>query len=157
MGDAFQLRRATNAPAEQTLRTTYGLATAGFTQDAASVIYTERGNRFRLPKNRAAYGNAFPSGWPRGVREVVTERQMFQAHGTFYEVPLSGSGGFRRARPIATHNQHISDFGSWRGLFVMAGVADSATNNGHRTPMPPSPACSVTVRWLDKVWCRANS
>ena len=34
-------------------------------------------------------------------------------------------------RPIATHNRHISDFASWRGLFVMAGVSAGATNNGH--------------------------
>lgn len=128
---AFQLRRATNAGAENTLRSTYNLSNASFTVDAASVVYSEGANRFRLPKNSAAYDAPFASGWPRGVREVVTERRLFQAHGTFYELPLSGSGGFRRVRPIATHQKHISDFGSWRGLFAIAGVAAAATNNGH--------------------------
>ncbi len=128
---ALQLRRATNATAEATLRTTYGLAAAGFTHDAASVIYTEGANRFRLPKSLAAYDAPFASGWPRGVREVVTERQLFQAHGTFYELPLAASGGFRRVRPVTTHRKHISDFGSWRGLFVIAGVAAGVTNSGH--------------------------
>jgi hypothetical protein len=65
------------------------------------------------------------------VREVVTERQMFQAHGTFYELPLSGSGGFRRIRPITTHGKHISDFASWRGLFAIAGIPDNAATNTH--------------------------
>jgi hypothetical protein len=128
---ALQLRRATNASAEETLRTTYSLAKASFTADAASVIYTEGASRFRLPKNSPAYGTAFASGWPRGLREVVTERRMFQAHGAFYELPLSGSGGFRRIRPTTTHNKHISDFGSWRGLFAIAGVSAGATNPGH--------------------------
>jgi hypothetical protein len=131
MDGTMQLRRATNASAENTLRTTYSLSNASFTLDAASVIYTEGGNRFRLPKHSAAYDTAFASGWPRGVREVVTERQMFQAHGTFYELPLSGSGGFRRLRPITTHGKRISDFGSWRGLFAIAGIAANATNRGH--------------------------
>ncbi len=56
---------------------------------------------------------------------------MFQAHGTFYELPLSGSGGFRRIRPITTHDKHISDFASWRGLFADRGDCRPvpATNN----------------------------
>lgn len=131
IGGGFQLRRTTNASAESTLRTTYSLSNANFSVDEASVVYTEGANRFRLPKGNAAYDTAYASGWPRGRREVVTERQLFNAHGTFYELPLSGSGGFRRVRPVTTHNKHISDFGSWRGLFVIAGVASSATNNGH--------------------------
>jgi hypothetical protein len=131
MNGSLQLRRATNATAENALRTTYGLSNAPFTLDAASVVYTESGNRFRLPRNSAAYDSAYASGWPRGVREVVTERQMFQAHGTFYELPLSGSGGFRRIRPITTHNKHISDYASWRGLFAVAGIPASAATNTH--------------------------
>jgi hypothetical protein len=131
IGGAFQLRRTTNVIAEAALRTTYSQSNASFTLDAASVIYTEGGNRFRLPRNSAAYDSAFASGFPRGAREVVTERQLFNAHGTFYELPYSTSGGFRRVRPVATHNKHISDFASWRGLLVIAGVAASATNNGH--------------------------
>jgi hypothetical protein len=132
MDGSLQLRRATNASAENTLRTTYGLSNAPFTLDAASVIYTEGANRFRLPRSAsAAYDSAFASGWPRGVREVVTERQVLQAHGTFYELPLSGSGGIRRIRPISSHGKHISDFASWRGLLAIAGVPSSAATNTH--------------------------
>lgn len=131
IGGALQLRRATNAAAETTLRTTYGLATNGFTLDAASVICTEGASRFRLPRGDAAFDVAFPSGWPRSAREVVTERQLFNAHGAFYELPYAASGGFRRIRPVATHNRRISDFASWRGLFAIAGVAGDATNSTH--------------------------
>jgi hypothetical protein len=107
---SMQLRRATNASADNTLRTHFSLSKADFTADAASVLYTSGRDRFRLPKSSAVYDNAFASGWPRGVREVVTERQLFQAHGTFYELPLGSAGGFRRIRPITTHHKHISDF-----------------------------------------------
>jgi hypothetical protein len=128
---SFQLTPVPDVVAESTLRSNYGLSSADFTVDNASVIYTEGGNRFRLPKNAAAYDTASPSGWPRGVREIITERNMFQAHGTFYELPRSESGGFRRIRPITTHNRRISDFATWRGLLVLAGVANNAVTNGH--------------------------
>ena len=129
---AFQLARTTNAAAEATLRATYALSNADFTLDAASIIYTENGtNRFRLPPGPSAYQAPFASGWPRGRREVVTERFLFDAGGTFYEVPRSDAGGFRRVRPVATHQKHISDFASWRGLLALAGVAAGATNDGH--------------------------
>jgi len=128
---AFRLRRATNNSAENTLRTTYGLTSAAFTVDAASVVVTEKGKRFRLPKSHASFDSPGLAGWPRGKREVVTERNLFQAHGTFYELPREDAGGFRRVRPIATHNKAISDYASWRGLFVIAGVAADAQTNSH--------------------------
>jgi hypothetical protein len=131
IGGPFKLQATNNAAAEAALRGTYSLSNANFTVDAASVLYVEGTNRFRLPKSLPAYDAAFAGGWPRGVREVVTERTMLNAHGTFYEVPYSGSGGFRRIRPVATHKKIVSDFASWRGLLVMAGVADGATNDGH--------------------------
>jgi len=131
MDGSFRLRRVTNDTAEAALRGAYGLTNAGFTVDAASVVATEGANRFRLPKGHASYDAAGASGWPRGRREVVTERQLFNAHGSFYELPYSGSGGFRRIRPVCTHNRQISDFCSWRGLLVLAGVAEGAATNGH--------------------------
>lgn len=128
---SLQLRRTTNTAAETMLRSAFNLNAADFTVDAASVIYTDGNNRFRLPKNNQAYGEVFASGWPRGVREVVTERSLFNAHGTIYELPNIGSGGFRRVRPVTTHNKRISDFASWRGMLAIAGVAAGATNAGH--------------------------
>lgn len=131
IGGPFDLIATNNPAAAATLRSTYSLSNASFAVDGASVVYTEGTNRFRLPKTLPAYDTAFAVGWPRGVREVVTERSLLNAHGTFYELPAAGSGGFRRIRPVATHRKRISDFVSWRGLFVMAGVADGATNDGH--------------------------
>jgi hypothetical protein len=128
---ALRLHRATNATAETTLRTTYSLSNADFTLDAASVIYTEGTNRFRLPRASSGYETAYASGWPRGVRELVTERNLFDADGTFYELPRSDSGGFRRVRPVTTHNKHISDFALWRGLLAIAGVSANAATNTH--------------------------
>ncbi len=131
IGGPMKLRVTNNVTADIALRTAYSLSNANFTVDAASVLYVTGTNRYRLPKTLTAYDSSFASGWPRGFREVITERQMLNAHGTFYEVPYADAGGFRRIRPVTTHNKLISDFASWRGMFVIAGVAGSATNDGH--------------------------
>ena len=131
IGGPLKLERADQAGKDKILRTKYGVSAAGFTTDAASVIVTEGTNRFRLPKSDAAYDLAFASGWPRAKREVVTERFLFNAHGTFYELPRADAGGFRRMRPVTTHNKQISDFCRWRGLLVLAGTSTKAKPDEH--------------------------
>lgn len=91
--------------------------------DAASVIYTdEAGNRWRLPKGDASF-DAEKAG-VRISREVSTERDLFNAHGTFYELPSNNAGGIAMVRPVCTHNLHIKDYCSWRGLTVMSGLPE---------------------------------
>jgi hypothetical protein len=91
--------------------------------DSASVIYTDdQGRRWRLPKGDPAFDDpAFTQGM-RVSREIVTERDLFNAHGTFYELPAINAGGFPLIRPIATHNLAIHDYCSWRGLLVLSGA-----------------------------------
>jgi hypothetical protein len=102
--------------------------------DAASVILREGDRVFRLPKPldpavAAAYEKPFASGWPRGLREVVTERALLNAAGTFYVVPRTTSGGAAKMQPVCSHGKMISDFCSWRGLLVLGGVRDGATGD----------------------------
>lgn len=129
VGGSFDIKKVDAPASEENLRTNYSLEKADFSVDAASVIVTSGGIRYRLPKNGPYYDQPFVSGWPRGIREVVTERNLFHAHGTFYELPRADAGGIRRIRPICSHNKHISDFASWRGLLVLAGVKRSAVND----------------------------
>ncbi|MAS96965.1 MAG: hypothetical protein CMO55_27555 [Verrucomicrobiales bacterium] len=100
--------------------------------DDASVIYTDdKGNRFRLPKNDA-FTLPGPVGFPRLCREVATERDLFNCHGTFFELPAENAGGFGRVRPVTTHGRRISDYCSYRGLFVVSGIeGDAPTDNDH--------------------------
>jgi hypothetical protein len=99
--------------------------------DAASVIVTEGKLRVRLPKAHAGYDAPWATGWPRALREVVTERSLLNAAGSFFLLPRENSGGLRRLKPICTHNKRITDFCSWRGLLVVAGCAASARPDGH--------------------------
>ena len=101
--------------------------------DAASVVFIDdAGKRWRLPKGDAALDTASPLGDSRAAREVATERDLFHAHGTFYELPARNAGGFAKVRPVTTHNFRVHDFCSFRGLFIMTGIAaDAPTGNPH--------------------------
>lgn len=100
-----------------------------FDVDEASVIAKDHSGTYRLPKTSAKYDAPFEAGWPRGLRELESERYMFNAHGTFYEVPREA--GMSAMRPITTHKKQIQDFCTWRGLLVLSGIGNSAKPDGH--------------------------
>ena len=100
-----------------------------FAVDAASVIMTQGKNRYRLPKGDAQFDKPFALGWPRGIRELQSERNTMNIHGTFYEMPRSS--GLPLIRPIASHNKQIMDYCTWRGLLVMSGTRKDAKPDGH--------------------------
>lgn len=102
-----------------------------FTVDDASVlIVDDGGNRWRLPRREGSVANDVMGGY-RVVREVATERDLLHADGTFYELPAENAGGFRKLRPIATHELFVHDFCSYRGLLVMSGLDPGAASGQH--------------------------
>jgi hypothetical protein len=49
--------------------------------------------------------------------EVVSERYLMDAHGTFFELaPFTYGGAVWGVRPISTHLRMIPDFASFRGM-----------------------------------------
>jgi len=99
--------------------------------DDASVIVIEEKARYRLPKSGTAYDKEWATGWPRVVREVVTERSLMNAGGSFYVLPRTHSGGIAHIKPVCTHNKRIVDFCSWRGILVLSGTRADAKADGH--------------------------
>lgn len=100
--------------------------------DEASVIFEDEGKRWRLPRSAETSADVLiKKGALRIAREVCTERDLLQAHGTFYELPALNAGGAIRLRPIASSNFAIHDFCSYRGLLVLSGVSSEAVNNNH--------------------------
>jgi hypothetical protein len=147
---------AADDPADGFLRAQAVPASAGVTFDAASVIYTEGGRAYRLPKPldpavAADYEAAFASGWPRGLREVVTERSLLNAAGTFYVMPRATSGGAAKMQPVCSHGKRISDFCSWRGLLVLCGVRQ-APGDTSRVLGDPARGAAVWVGDIDELW-----
>ena len=106
-----------------------------FEVDEASVIIkTESGKRYRLPKGNPAFDEVYHR--MRDVREAVSERYLANIHGTFYEIPRTEGAGahtpdFAKIKPISSHDKHITDFCTWRGLLVLSGVRKDAPQDGH--------------------------
>lgn len=127
--------------------------------DAASVILREGDRVFRLPKpldpaTAAVYEKPFASGWPRGLREVVTERAILNAAGSFYVLPRTTSGGAAKMQPVCSHGKRITDFCSWRGLLVLGGVRDMTIPHARVMGWGKVPGGDSPV-WLgdvDEVW-----
>ncbi len=124
---------ASGDPAAVLLRDKTAPTSPDVSFDAGSVILIEGKKVFRLPKPldpaiAAAYEKPFATGWPRGLREVVTERSLLNAAGTFYVLPRVTSGGAAKIQPVCSHGKRITDFCSWRGLLVLGGVRQQAAS-----------------------------
>jgi hypothetical protein len=100
-----------------------------FKEDQASIIMEYNGTTVRLPKGDAAFSKPFNGVWPRGIREIESERFMMNIHGTFYEMPRAA--GLNSLRPVATHKKKIVDYCTWRGMLVLSGIDSKAKNDGH--------------------------
>ncbi|MEA3476763.1 MAG: hypothetical protein U9R60_01170, partial [Bacteroidota bacterium] len=83
------------------------------TIDESSVlIVDDAGRRWRLPLGKGIYTDLTRTGKLRLCREVVTERDLLNCHGTFYELPAENADGFAKIRPVASHNLRIHDYTS---------------------------------------------
>jgi hypothetical protein len=115
--------------------------------DASVLVVDDAGRRWRLPKGDAAFDVPGKLGDERVDREVCTERDLFNAHGTFYELPAENAGGFAKMRPVATHNRRIHDCCSYRGLLVMTGLAADAKGK-HVVRSDVARRRCGSVRWM---------
>lgn len=122
--------------------------------DKASVlIIDDAGRRWRLPKGPDAFTELTDGGALRICREVATERDLFNCHGTFYELPAENADGYAKIRPVATHPYRIHDYASYRGLIIMTGT-DAAGNTKENPHLIKSEDGKVTL-WagaIDDLW-----
>jgi len=147
----LQLRRVDDAAGSAWVTRNIAIAPPLITADAVSVLYVDaHGKRWRLPRGDAAFDQPGELGAERLCREVCTERNLLNVHGTFYELPAENAGGFSKVRPIATHSRRIYDFASYRGLLVMSGVADGV--KGEHLIRSDDGACALWVGVVDDLW-----
>lgn len=90
--------------------------------DASVLIVDDNGRRWRLPLGKEDFKGLTEAGVMRICREVVTERDLFNCHGTFYELPAENADGYAKIRPVASHNFRINDYASYRGMLIITGV-----------------------------------
>lgn len=151
IGEDMELRRVDNPEAHKWLKDNHSIGEPHFTTDEASVLVVDNeGNRFRLPKGAEALQSPSPMGWPRCVREIVTERAVFNCQGHLYELPRGNSGGFAKIRPIATSNRLIIDMCSWRGMTVLSGV-DLEGGSDHVIRSDDG-QCALWFGTIDDLW-----
>ncbi|MFO0976791.1 MAG: hypothetical protein U0996_10360 [Planctomycetaceae bacterium] len=129
------------------------IAVGAITADEASLIYTDdAGKRWRLPRSSPGIEHTGTLGPTRICREVATERDLFNAGGTFFELPAENAGGFAKVRAVATHDRHIVDYCSYRGMLLMSGVGtDSVPNNPHIIRSTDG-RTALWVGAIDDVW-----
>lgn len=120
--------------------------------DEASVLIVDEKGRWRLPKGDPARDKDGPLGPERVCREVATERDLFHAHGTFYELPAENSGGFQKIRPIASHPYWIKDYASFRGMIVMSGLSQEAAADNPHVIVSDDGRCALWCGVIDDLW-----
>jgi len=122
------------------------------TIDEASVLVVDDlGRRWRLPKGNDQFTALTQNASTRICREVATERDLFNAHGTFYELPAENADGYAKIRPVASHDFAIHDYASYRGLLVMTGINPDANNKEHIIKSNDGKA-AVWAGAIDDLW-----
>ncbi len=100
-------------------------------EESSVLVIDDKGRRWRLPLGASEYDQLTNSAQLRICREVATERDLFHATGTFYELPAENADGFAKIRPVSSHNFRIHDYASFRGLLVMTGIDPKANAEPH--------------------------
>lgn len=121
--------------------------------DSSSIlVIDDKNRRWRFPLGDDSFTDLTHEGALRICREVATERDLFNCHGTFYELPAENADGLAKVRPIASHNFRIHDYASYRGMLVMTGIdPEEADQNAHIIFSPDGKA-AVWLGVIDDLW-----
>jgi hypothetical protein len=123
------------------------------TFDEASVlIEDDLGRRWRLPLGNQAFAGLTNASALRLCREVVTERDLFNCAGTFYELPANNADGFAKIRPVASHSFRIHDYASFRGMLIMTGLDPGSAKNNPHVVVSDDGKAAVWAGVIDDLW-----
>lgn len=120
-------------------------------EESSVLVVDDQGRRWRFPLGPAAFTPLTESASLRICREVATERDLFNCHGTFYELPAENADGFAKVRPISSHNLRIHDYASYRGLLVMTGL-DPTVSRGEHIIRSEDGAAALWAGAIDDLW-----
>ena len=125
------------------------------TVDASSVLVVDdQGRRWRLPlgDEPEAFTGLTDRAALRIAREVATERDLLNVHGTFYELPAENADGFAKIRPITSHRYRIHDYASYRGLLIMTGLDPQAGKDNPHVIVSDDGKAAVWAGVIDDLW-----
>jgi hypothetical protein len=132
LDSALNLVRKENVAVSNHIRTKFTIPKDVVKVEASSVLVVDdKGRRWRFPKGKDEFTGKTQAASLRICREVSTERDLMNLHGTFYELPAENADGFAKVRPIASHDLTIHDYASYRGLLVMTGLDKNSPASEH--------------------------
>lgn len=153
LDDKLRLRHVSDSISLEFERKHGAIRQGVITADAASAIFVdEQDRRWRLPRGMKEAELDGPLGASRCCREVATERDLFNAAGTFFELPAENAGGFARVRAVATHNRRIIDYCSYRGLLVMSGLQSNPPRDNPHVVISDDKRTALWIGSIDDVW-----
>lgn len=149
----MKLQKKDDPETAEFIRTKFAIPENVITIDKSSVlIKDDQGRRWRLPLGDDAFTSLTEAAALRIDREVATERDLFNCHGTFYELPAENADGFAKIRPVASHNFRIHDYASYRGMLIMTGIdLQQAKRNAHIIVSDDGKA-AVWAGVIDDLW-----
>ncbi|MGO3806932.1 MAG: hypothetical protein ACTJHT_11570 [Sphingobacterium sp.] len=151
LDENMELKTAQNKEAQQAIVKNFTIPEKLVQVDANSVLVVDDdGRRWRFPKGDKKLDALTNDGLTRLAREVVTERDLMNLHGTFYELPAENADGFAKVRPIASHNLAVHDFASFRGLFIISGI--TPTGNSEHIIRSKDGKAAIWAGAIDDLW-----
>lgn len=121
-------------------------------EESSLLIIDDDGRRWRLPKGNQKHDQLITDAQTRICREVATERDLFHAHGTFYELPAENADGYAKIRPIASHNFRIHDYASYRGMLILSGINPTIEHDNQHIIKSKDGNLALWAGVIDDLW-----
>ena len=149
----MKLSRRDDAKMHGLIKTKFAIPKQVVTVETSSVLVVDdKGRRWRLPLGNEAFTGLTNQAALRICREVATERDLFNCHGTFYELPAENADGYAKIRPVSSHNLRIHDYASYRGLLVMTGIDAKSMQNSEHIIVSDDKKAAVWAGAIDDLW-----
>lgn len=153
MADSFRLVRKENPEMAAYICDKMAIPKQVVTVEKGAVlIVDDKSRRWKLPLGEEAFTSLAHDNILRICREVATERDLLNCHGTFYELPAENADGFAKIRPIASHSFRIHDYASYRGLLVMTGIDPAKAKGNEHIIVSKDGKAAVWAGAIDDLW-----
>ena len=153
MGGDMELRKEAMGEEDEYIRENLSISSEGMEINPGSVRITDdKGRHWHLPLGSSEFTEPTANHQLRVCREVATERDLLNLHGTFYELPAENADGFAKIRPIASHNLNIYDYASYRGMLLMTGCKSADLSGNSRIIRSDDGKLALWAGSIDDLW-----
>ena len=121
-------------------------------EESSVLVVDDSKRRWRFPLGNQENTQFIDQGQVRLCREVATERDLLNLHGTFYELPAENADGFAKVRPVSSHNFRIHDYASYRGMLVLTGIDPQIGADNDRVIVAEGGKAAVWLGVIDDLW-----